>query len=74
MKAGVIAAPCIIALNTMVDRLIEDHRAASRLAEAVREAGDLRLACPVATNQLRIDTAQVAPAAVLGDHFGKGSV
>ena len=36
-QAGVIAAPGIIALNEMVDRLAEDHAHARMLAERVAE-------------------------------------
>ena len=36
-QAGVIAAPGIVALETMIDRLPEDHVRARRLAEAVAE-------------------------------------
>jgi threonine aldolase len=36
-QAGVIAAAGLVALKTMVDRLVDDHRRASRLAEAVGE-------------------------------------
>jgi threonine aldolase len=36
-QAGVIAAAGIVALETMVDRLADDHARARRLAEAVAE-------------------------------------
>lgn len=36
-QAGVIAAPGIVALDTMIERLPEDHARARRLAEAVAE-------------------------------------
>jgi threonine aldolase len=36
-QAGVIAAAGLVALRTMVDRLVDDHRRAARLAEAVAE-------------------------------------
>jgi threonine aldolase len=36
-QAGIIAAAGLVALNTMVDRLAEDHRRAQRLAEVVSE-------------------------------------
>lgn len=34
-QAGVLAAPGLLALSEMVDRLAEDHARASRLADAV---------------------------------------
>jgi threonine aldolase len=36
-QAGVLAAACIVALETMVDRLAEDHANARRLAEGIAE-------------------------------------
>ncbi|XP_059145875.1 uncharacterized protein LOC131932991 [Physella acuta] len=36
-QAGVIAAPMIVALETMVDRLSEDHSRAYRLAQGIEE-------------------------------------
>jgi threonine aldolase len=36
-QSGVLAAPGLLALETMVDRLPEDHARASHLAEAVAE-------------------------------------
>ena len=38
-QAGVIAAAGIVALDTMVDRLAEDHANARRLAAHLAEAG-----------------------------------
>ncbi|MFN4033269.1 MAG: threonine aldolase family protein [Fimbriimonadales bacterium] len=34
-QAGVLAAACLVALDTMIDRLAEDHARARRLAEAI---------------------------------------
>lgn len=34
-QVGVLAAPCLVALDTMVDRLAEDHANARRLAEGI---------------------------------------
>lgn len=55
-QAGIIAAPGIIALEKMVDRLEEDHRNARRLAEGLSEVSgisvDLRR---VQTNIVHID-------------------
>ena len=36
-QAGVLAAACIVALETMVDRLADDHANARRLAEGIAE-------------------------------------
>ncbi|KAL0279393.1 UNVERIFIED_CONTAM: hypothetical protein PYX00_000966 [Menopon gallinae] len=36
-QAGVIAAPCIVALDKMVDRLAEDHRRTREIAKAIHD-------------------------------------
>lgn len=53
-QAGVIAAPGIIALTKMVDRLEEDHENARLLAEGLRDMG-IKILHPVVTNMLYID-------------------
>ena len=40
-QAGIIAAPGIIALEKMIDRLEEDHRNAKRLAEGIAKIGGI---------------------------------
>jgi len=57
-QAGVIAAAGIVALDTMVARLAEDHRRARRIAEGLH-ALDRRLADPrtVETNIVMVDLA-----------------
>jgi threonine aldolase len=40
-QAGIIAAPGIIALEKMIDRLEEDHRNAKRLAEGIAKIDDI---------------------------------
>jgi threonine aldolase len=42
-QVGVLAAPGLIALNTMVDRLAEDHARAKRLAQGIRQLPGIRL-------------------------------
>lgn len=42
-QAGVVAAAAIVALETMVDRLVDDHRRAKQLAENLRALPGLRL-------------------------------
>jgi threonine aldolase len=54
-QAGIVAAACVYALDHHVDRLVEDHARARRLAEGLREAGvpvDLE---QVETNFVQID-------------------
>jgi threonine aldolase len=36
-QAGILAAACLVALDTMIDRLEEDHRNARMLAEGLAE-------------------------------------
>jgi len=55
-QAGVIAAAGIVALEQMVDRLADDHRAARGLAEALAGLSGLRIdASRVQSNMVRID-------------------
>jgi len=53
-QAGIIAAPGIIALTKMVDRLKEDHDNAKILAEGLKDLG-IEFRFPVKTNMLFID-------------------
>ena len=63
-QSGIIAAPGIVALEKMIDRLAEDHTNARRLAEAlVKIEGlkiDLRL---VQTNMVRVDVSPLGATA-----------
>jgi threonine aldolase len=56
-QAGGLAAAGIVALETMVDRLADDHAAARRLADGLHRI-DPRLVAPdrVATNIVQVDT------------------
>jgi threonine aldolase len=42
-QAGIIAAPGIVALETMIDRLAEDHQNARRLAEGIARLGGIQI-------------------------------
>jgi len=55
-QAGIIAAPGIVALERMIDRLEEDHRNAKRLAEGIAkiEGVQIDLSC-VQTNMVCFD-------------------
>lgn len=53
-QAGIIAAPGIIALTSMVDRLAEDHENARLLGDGLQKLG-IGLRFPVKTNMLFID-------------------
>lgn len=67
LKAGILAAPCIVALHSMVDRLADDHAVARELGSAIETIEGLRLESPVVTNIIRIDTSEVGPARRLVD-------
>ena len=53
-QAGIIAAPGIVALTKMVDRLADDHSNAKLLAEGLIDMG-IEIKHPVKTNMIYID-------------------
>jgi len=85
-QAGIIAAPGIVALETMVDRLEEDHRNAQLLAAGITKVEGLKVDMErVQTNMVLVDTSRLAvPAAtfisklkeegVLASTIGKNKV
>ena len=54
-KAGLIAAPGIIALTTMVDRLIQDHKMARLLGDGIKDIEEIKMLHHIQTNIIRID-------------------
>jgi threonine aldolase len=54
-QAGIIAAPGIIALTKMVDRLVDDHANAKLLANRLGEIKGIRIVNLVMTNMVYID-------------------
>ena len=54
-QAGIIAAPGIIALTKMVDRLADDHENARILAEGLRKINGIEIKFPVLSNMVYID-------------------
>ena len=54
-QAGIIAAPGVIALTKMVDRLADDHENARVLAEGLREIKGIGIKFPVLSNMVYID-------------------
>ena len=55
-QAGIIAAPGIVALQTMIDRLADDHRHARRLAEGIAQVPGLAVELDaVDTNMVYVD-------------------
>lgn len=57
-QAGIIAAPGVVALESMVDRLADDHRNAKLLAEGLERLG-FKILNPVETNMVYIDYSEL---------------
>jgi threonine aldolase len=57
-QAGIIAAPAIIAITKMVDRLEEDHKNAKILAQGLEDLG-LKILYEVQTNMVYIDISSI---------------
>jgi len=74
LKAGVVAAACIVALRSMVDRLADDHATAQQLAAGIEAIPGLRLQSPVVTNIVRFDTSQICPAKELVSALAQAGV
>ncbi|MGP4105480.1 low-specificity L-threonine aldolase [Virgibacillus sp. L01] len=55
-QAGIIAAPGLVALRTMVDRLAEDHENAQLLADGLKEVSGLTIENNVDTNIVLVNT------------------
>jgi threonine aldolase len=70
-QAGVVAAAMIVALDTMVDRLAEDHANAKLLATRLAEAG-LILDCPPEEVETNIIFATIPPELMDADEFVEG--
>jgi threonine aldolase len=62
LKGGVVAAACIVALYSMIERLADDHVAARRLAAAIEATPGLHLEKPVVTNIVHFDTSRIGTA------------
>ncbi len=60
-QVGVLAAACLVALDTMIDRLADDHARAKRLAEAIAELPGFSVNLrTVQTNMVYVHTARPA--------------
>jgi len=57
-QAGIIAAPGIVALTKMVDRLAEDHENAKALEKGLKNMG-IKVLNPVMTNMVYIDPSSI---------------
>lgn len=54
-KAGIIAAPGIIALTGKINRLVQDHKMAQLLGEGIKDIKGIKLLHQIQTNIIRID-------------------
>jgi threonine aldolase len=54
-QAGIIAAPGLIALTKMRDRLVEDHENALRFAAGIQNISGLNVVNQVETNMIVVD-------------------
>ncbi len=68
-QAGIIAAPGLIALRTMVDRLAEDHANATLLEDGLRAITGVTMENTVETNILFVNTEK---AGLTGEQFSEG--
>ncbi len=57
-QVGIIAAPCIVALTKMVNRLAEDHENAKALEKGLKGMG-IKVLNPVMTNMVYIDPSSI---------------
>lgn len=73
-QVGVLAAAAIVALETMVDRLAEDHAKARDLAEGVSRIEGLTVPHAVQTNMVYIRTPESLAAADLARVLVEGGV
>lgn len=62
-QVGMVAAPGIVALSEMVDRLAEDHKHARRLAEGIDQISGLSLEGQVETNIVLVNVADLGKSA-----------
>jgi threonine aldolase len=66
-QAGIIAAPGIVALNSMIGRLKEDHQNAKRLANAVSMLDSMKI--DLTTVQTNIVVADITRTGLTADEF-----
>ena len=72
-KEGIFAAAAIVGLKTMIDRLIEDHIMARRLAELIASLPGLEVDMEtVQTNIVRIETMSIDPFILVQRVFDRG--
>lgn len=74
-QVGILAAACLVALDTMIDRLAEDHRNARRLAEGIAEIRPEAVDPEeVETNMVLVDLEALGVSAgeIVGELGGRG--
>lgn len=70
-QSGILAAACIFALDNYVDRLKDDHKRATELAETLKMLSWVKKVLPVETN---IVIFEVVDAAVVAEQFSKENI
>ena len=60
-QAGVLAAAGIVAMESMTERLVEDHQRAQRLAQGLRRVGGVTLEADPPTNMVYLNLDAEAP-------------
>lgn len=70
-QSGILAAACIFALDNNVDRLKDDHKRATELAETLKMLSWVKKVLPVETN---IVIFEVVDAAVVAEQFSKENI
>lgn len=75
-QAGIIAAPGLVALQTMIDRLVEDHAHARFLGQQIMDIAGLGVSLEtVQTNMVYVDVSGLGiDAATFADHLHKRGV
>ncbi len=73
-QVGVLAAACIVALDEMVDRLVDDHRNAKRLAAGLAEFSQLEINPDCVETNLVFFAVKTMPAAELAKRLHAAGV
>ena len=71
-QAGILAAAGLYALDHNIDRLAEDHRAATAFADQVRACAPQAVAAQIPTNIVVVDTGAIPAEAVVAEASEQG--
>jgi threonine aldolase len=74
-QAGLIAACGLVALETLVDRIVEDHELARTLARQLAEVAGFTIdPATVETNMLYVDVSSLGPSTVVAEQLRRDGV